>query len=229
MYKEHITDIFFDLDHTLWDFEKNSELTFDKILKLNAIDISLSDFLRVYVPNNLLFWKMFREEKISKSELRYQRLKTTFDALNYQVQDDVINKLAEDYIDNLSSFNYLFPNAIDILDYLKPNYKLHIITNGFKEVQNKKIENSNIADYFVHVIDSEMAGVKKPNPVIFKLALDKAGVLPENALMIGDSFEADILGAKACGMSALHFNAHNEKRHDICNMIIDLNEIKEYL
>lgn len=229
MNKNIITDIFFDLDHTLWDFEKNSELTFEKILKENAIAINLADFLEVYVPNNLHFWKLFREEKISKSELRYQRLKTTFDSLSYQIDDVVIHKLSEDYIDNLSSFNYLFPNTIELLEYLKPNYKLHIITNGFQEVQNKKIKNSNIASYFDHVIDSEMAGVKKPNPYIFELALNKANTLSQNSVMIGDSLEADILGAKACGFNVIHFNAHDEKRHDICLIISDLNEIKNHL
>lgn len=229
MFKKIVTDVFFDLDHTLWDFEKNSALTFEKILVESNIKIDLNDFLQVYIPNNLIFWKLFRDEKISKSDLRYQRLKTTFDSLNFSISDANINHLSEEYIAHLSGFNHLFPNAIEILNYLKPNYKLHIITNGFEEVQNKKLENSKIQGYFTHIINSEMAGVKKPNPVIFQLALDKAKVAPEKSLMIGDSLEADILGAQASGLHALHFNAHNEDGHDYCQIINDLDEIKNYL
>ena len=205
MFKDFITDIFFDLDHTLWDFEKNSALTFAKILSENSIPVALSDFLEVYVPTNLAYWKLYREEKISKEALRYARLKSVFDRLGMSISDEIIHKLSEEYILYLSSFNHLFPNTIEVLQYLKPKYKLHIITNGFEEIQGKKLRNSNIDSYFEHVINSEMAGVKKPNPIIFELALSKANVAPRNALMIGDSLEADILGARDSGFHALHF------------------------
>ena len=191
--------------------------------------MDLDDFLKVYVPNNLIFWRLFREDKISKIDLRYQRLKVTFDSLGINVSDAVINHLSEEYIANLSSYNHLFPNAMEVLKYLKPKYQLHIITNGFQEVQDRKIRNSNIDSFFTHVINSEMAGVKKPNPVIFELALNKANTIPEKSLMIGDSLEADILGAKALGFHVLHFNAHNEERHNICDIITELDEIKSYL
>lgn len=229
MFKGLVTDVFFDLDHTLWDFEKNSALTFQIILPAHNITVPLDSFLKVYVPANLVFWKMYREEKITKTELRYQRLKSVFDTLEYTVSDHVINSLADEYINQLSSHTYLFPNTLEVLDYLKPNYKLHIITNGFQEIQEKKLRNSGIYSYFENIIDSEMAGVKKPNPFIFNLALEKANVEPEFALMIGDSLEADILGAKGAGMKALHFNAHGEPEHEYSPMIKGLREIKTYL
>lgn len=229
MFKDIVTDVFFDLDHTLWDFEKNSALTFDKIFQDNNIGIALPDFLEVYIPANFAFWKLFREGKITKEALRYERLKSVFDDLKYSVSDETITKLSEDYISHLSSFNHLFPNAISILDYLKPKYKLHIITNGFQEVQGKKLKNSNIHSYFDQIIDSEMAGVKKPDPIIFNLALDRAKTRPETSLMIGDNLEADILGAQAAGYHALHFNAHQGPKHDFCQIIDDLHEIKIYL
>lgn len=229
MFKNQITDVFFDLDHTLWDFEKNSALTFEKILVENQISVELNDFLEVYVPANLAFWKLYREEKITKEELRYQRLKTVFDDLKHPVSDMVIHKMAEDYIENLSSYNHLFPNTVQILDYLRPNYKLHIITNGFHEVQNKKLNNSGIHHFFDQVINSEMAGVKKPNPYIFELALEKSRATADKSLMIGDSLEADIKGALAVGYHALHFNAHNEPKHEYCEMIGSLIEIKSFL
>ncbi len=229
MFKDLVTDVFFDLDHTLWDFEKNSALTFEKILSENSIPVDLPDFLEVYVPANLAFWKLYREEKITKEDLRYQRLKSVFDKLGISVIDEMIYKLSEEYILYLSSYNHLFPNTIEILEYLKPKYRLHIITNGFQEIQGKKLQNSNIDGYFEHVIDSEMAGVKKPNPIIFELALSRANVASKNALMIGDSLEADILGAKDSGFHMLHFNAHNEPFHEFCPIIQDLSEIKSFL
>lgn len=229
MYKDIVTDVFFDLDHTLWDFEKNSALTFHKILVEHEVAVDIPKFLEVYVPANLVFWKLYREEKITKTNLRYQRLKTVFDSLNYTISDDTINSLSEEYISHLSSFNHLFPNTIEILEYLSPKYRLHIITNGFQEIQDKKLKNSGIFSYFEHIIDSEMAGVKKPNPIIFELALKKANVVPQKSLMIGDSLEADILGAKGSGLHALHFIAHNEPKHNHCPIIQDLWEIKQYL
>lgn len=229
MFKGLITDIFFDLDHTLWDFDKNSALTFEKIFLTNGVQVDLSDFLKVYMPKNLAFWKLYREEKITKSALRYRRLKDVFDELTYDISDDLIHTLSEDYIAHLSTFDHLLPYTTEILDYLSPKYKLHIITNGFQEIQEKKLRISKIYDYFDQVINSEMAGVKKPNPIIFEIALKKANVLPQNALMIGDNLEADIKGAKAVGLHTMHFNAHNEPLHEICQMIHGLHEIKCYL
>jgi len=229
MYSEIITDVFFDLDHTLWDFEKNSALTFEKILAENKVGVEVSEFLKIYVPANIEFWKLFREEKITKEELRYQRLRSVFDEMSYEITDEVIHKLSHDYIVNLSSFNHLFPNTIEILKYLKPKYNLHIITNGFHEVQEKKLKNSNIDVYFDVIVDSEMVGVKKPNPLIFEFALNKASTTVKKAIMIGDSLEADIIGAKTVGFKTIHFNAHNELPHDICPMINDLREIKAFL
>lgn len=229
MYKGLVTDVFFDLDHTLWDFEKNSALTFEKILVEHNIDIELAKFLDVYVPANLVFWKLYREEKISKKDLRYQRLKTVFDKLSYRVSDETILSLSEEYINHLSSYNNLFPKTVEVLEYLKPRYRLHIITNGFQEIQDKKLKNSGIYSFFDEVINSEMAGVKKPNPIIFELALKRAKVTPEKSIMIGDSLEADVLGAKGVGLHALHFNAHNEPIHEHCPMIQELWEIKTYL
>jgi len=229
MFKDLVTDVFFDLDHTLWDFEKNSALTFQTLLPEHGVTVPLTNFLEVYVPANLVYWKMYREERITKAELRYQRLKSVFDTLDYTVSDEVINILAIQYIDQLSSHTHLFADALEVLDYLKPNYRLHIITNGFQEIQEKKLRNSGILPYFVEVIDAEMAGVKKPNPIIFNLALEKAKVRPQSALMIGDSLEADILGAKSAGLHALHFNAHGEAQHQHSPMITELKEIKIYL
>ena len=226
--KPHITDVFFDLDHTLWDFDKNSTLAFKEVFLSNNINIDLNEFLKIYIPKNLEFWKLYQEDRITKENLRYLRLKDTFDVLGYQVDDITINKLSDDYLLNLPKNNYLVSNTIEILEYLKPKYQLHIITNGFEEAQKAKLVNSKIDHFFTHVINSDMAGVKKPNPLIFEIALNKAKAAPGNAIMIGDSYEADIIGAGSVGMNAIHFEVHKtDLKHNV--LINNLLEIKHYL
>jgi len=145
---KEIKDVFFDLDHTLWDFDRNSTLAFATIFEKNKIDVDLVEFLKVYTPINFKYWKWYRQERVTKTQLRYGRLKKTFDALSIKASNDTIDRLSEDYIIHLPDHNYLFEGAIELLDYLKQYYKLHIITNGFEEVQLKKLTNSNIATYF---------------------------------------------------------------------------------
>lgn len=225
-----IKHVFFDLDHTLWDFEKNSDLTFNKIFLKHEIKTDLGDFLKVYKPLNIQFWKLYREEKITKSELRYQRLKTAFDAVNHSIEDDLIDTLAIDYIEYLPDYNHLFEGAFEILEYLKDKYKLHIITNGFEEIQIKKMQSSRILDYFCTIVTSESVGVKKPNPKVFNFALEKANAQNTSSIMIGDSIEADIEGALSVGMKALHANFEKEKVKNVnFNSITSLSEIKRYL
>lgn len=229
MFREVVSDVFFDLDHTLWDFDRNSGLTFQKILSENRIEISLDDFLTAYMPINLAYWKLFREQKINKTELRYLRLKRTFDSLGFRISNEIIHLLSEQYIEHLASFTHLLPYTREILDYLSPRYRLHIITNGFAAVQEKKLRNANILGYFDLIINSEMAGVKKPDPRIFLLALKCASVPASKGLMIGDNLEADILGAQAVGLHTLHYNVHSDPKHNYCNRIKGLHEIKSFL
>jgi len=226
---EDIHHVFFDLDHTLWDFERNSALTYQQLFQDSDLEVDLDRFLEHYVPLNLLFWKAFREGRISKEKLRYERLKTVFDRLELPVSDGQINFLSEAYIENLSSHTHLLPNCMEILEYLNKGYKMHIITNGFEEVQTRKLHNSGIAHYFRTVINSDRAGVKKPDPKIFNMAIEAAGIQPESGVMIGDSLEADIHGACAVGLQALHFNVHNDPGHGVCPVILDLDQIKLYL
>ena len=224
-----ITDIFFDLDHTLWDFQKNSSLTFDFLLKKYRLDIDLKDFLKIYIPINFSYWKLYRDEKITKEFLRYNRLKSAFDKLGIKVKDEIINKMSEDYVLSLPDNNFLIKDAIFILDYLKDRYKLHVITNGFTEVQNKKIINSKIKKYFHSIIDSESVGVKKPNIKIFNYALKISDSNPANCMMVGDNLEADIIGAINAGFRAIHFNNNNESIHNYCPIINDLKSLTKFL
>lgn len=229
MFKGFVTDVFFDLDHTLWDFELNSKLTFKKIFAEYQIEISLDDFLEVYIPLNRKFWTLYRKEKITKEELRFRRLHQTFEELGKKVDDEEINRLSETYINVLSTFGNTLANAKEILNYLRPNYKLHIITNGFHEIQRNKIQNAGIENFFEVVMDSEIAGVKKPNPKIFKMALAEAQTLPEKSVMIGDDLEADIKGAINIGMQAIFLKGTKNQKQVFSHEISNLKEIKGFL
>lgn len=223
---QDIQHIFFDLDHTLFDFDKNSNLTFKEIFFERNISLNLNDFIVVYNPINLKYWKLYREDKIDKPTLRYNRLKETFDVLNFKASDNLINTIADDYLSKFSNYNYLMDGALDILEYLHPKYKLHIITNGFKNVQFEKMTTSNIVNYFDVIVTSESVGLKKPNPKVFEYALKNANATRENAIMIGDSLEADVLGALNCGMQAIHFNIH-EIETSILNEVVKVTALKE--
>lgn len=227
---KHIEHVFFDLDHTLWDFEKNSALTFKKILEEYKVDVAFDTFIELYKPINARYWKLYRDERVSKEELRFQRLHETFKALQYEAAPGLIDNLSERYIEFLPSFNHLFDGAIELLEYLKSKYILHIITNGFEEVQTTKMENSGILHYFTQIITSESVGVKKPNPRVFEHALKVANALPEHSIMIGDNLEADIQGALDCDFSAIHCNFEEEKVNvDNLISVTSLNEIRQYL
>lgn len=225
---DNIKHIFFDLDHTLWDFDKNSKLSFQQIFKEQNIQLKVVDFLEVYMPINLDYWRLYREDKISKEDLRFNRLKDSFTAVNYNISDDLINIISKDYITYLPNHNHLFEGTIEILEYLHKKYKLHIITNGFEEVQNLKLQKSGIIKYFKEIITSESIGVKKPNPKIFEHALKKVNTVAHNSVMVGDSYEADVLGALKSNMLAIHFT-NNIKQESGILCIDKLMNLKDYL
>ena len=227
----HITDIFFDLDHTLWDFDKNSEKAFELIFKNEFPDIVTSAFIAVYIPINQHCWKLYQQDRITHLELRYMRLKNSFDALGINISDEKIEKIAIDYIEYLPHFNDLFDNTIAVLDYLNKQYNLHIITNGFADVQTRKLHNANISHYFKSITNSEMANAKKPNPIIFEHALQLAGAKKNNSIMIGDCLDADINGALNFGIDALFFNPNqyaSPKHVRQINNLIELKKIFSY-
>jgi putative hydrolase of the HAD superfamily len=224
--KKHI---FFDLDHTLWDFDRNSGYAFELVFKKNKINIAIDDFLKHYIPRNQYYWKLYQVDKISLQDLRYLRLKDVFDVLAFKISDAMIDQLSEDYIEYLPSSNLLFDGAIEVLEYLKPNYKLHIITNGLHFVQEKKLKNSNINHYFTTITNSELAGVKKPHQGIFDYALSLANASKVDSIMIGDSLEADIEGALDFGMDAVFFNENSIPVDAHISQVNHLLELKNIL
>ncbi len=205
-----IKHIFFDLDHTLWDFEKNSALAFEKIFQELNFDINSQQFMDIYNPINVAYWKLYEKNEIDQETLRVRRVKDAFEAFNFEISLDQINTISNLFIEYLTSNNHLIEGAIETLDYLKDKYVLHIITNGFSFVQDVKLQKSNLDKYFVTITNSEAAGHKKPHENIFNHALTIANASKNESIMIGDSYEADVLGAQNFGIKAVYFNPKAE-------------------
>ena len=193
------------------------------------IQTDLDLFLSAYEEINHNFWKLYRENKITQFELKHYRLIETFKSIDYDIDLKKIKVLSDLYIRYLSTFTNLFDGAFKLLEELKKKYKLHIITNGFDKVQHYKIKNSGLSPYFDKIITAEKVGYKKPNPLIFKYALDLTASKFSESIMIGDSLEADILGAISSGMGAIHFNSDNDPKHNYCPIVTNLNEIQNFI
>ncbi len=224
--------LFFDLDRTLWDFESNSTETIldlhtnHQLEKHGIHDFEV--FINKYKLINARLWGEYREGKIQKDELRLERFHQTFK--EYGLDNP---KLAltfnDDYVANCSKKTKLLEGSIDLLDYLSPNYQLHIITNGFVEAQYVKIKASGLEKYFQEVIVSDEFGYRKPDPRIFKHALETSGAKLNNSLMIGDDYEADIIGAKKLGIDQAFLNLEGIKTQGSTYEIQKLSELKKWL
>ena len=206
--------IFFDLDRTLWDFDAAAEVAFEKIYeKYNLKNLgipSAHEFHEVYHPLNEQLWVLYRADKITKDELNRTRFLKPLE--HYGIHDvELADHLSEDYVYWSPRIVRLVPGTMELLDYLKPKYHLHLITNGFQEVQHTKLSGSGMEPYFETLTVSEEVGVKKPNPEIFRYALQKAGATAEESLMIGDEMAVDIDGARAAGMDQILFNPSGQK------------------
>ncbi|WP_231459252.1 MULTISPECIES: YjjG family noncanonical pyrimidine nucleotidase [unclassified Pedobacter] len=224
--KKHI---FFDLDHTIWDFDRNAEETLQELYKKYKLDElglkSCSDFISKYTENNHKLWADYHLGKITKDFLRAERFSKTFLELGIH-PDAVPHQFEDDYVCISPTKTNLFEGAENVLSYLQQKYTLHIISNGFKETTLTKMDFSALNPYFSNVIISEDVGVNKPNPVIFEYALDKAKALKAESIMIGDSLEADIYGALNFGMDAIFFNPlKKEKPEDVKKEIVHLEEL----
>ena len=206
--------IFFDLDRTLWDFDAAAEVAFERIYEqynLKSLGIpSAHEFHEVYHPLNERLWELYREDKITKADLNRTRFLKPLE--HYGIHDvELADHLSEDYVYWSPRIVRLVPGTMELLEYLKPKYHLHLITNGFEEVQDTKLTLSGMKPYFETLTVSEEVGVKKPNPEIFQYALRKAHATAEESLMIGDEMAVDIDGARAAGIDTVLFNPKGEK------------------
>jgi putative hydrolase of the HAD superfamily len=221
--------IFFDLDHTIWDFDKNAEETLQELFltyQLKELGLHSADvFIETYTRNNHRLWADYHVGKISKQELRETRFKTTF--LDLGLSPEVIPmQFEDDYVTLCPTKTNLFPEAHETLQYLEKKYKLHLISNGFLESTEMKIGKTDLRKYFQNIIISEVVGVNKPDKAIFEHALNLANAEKDHSIMIGDSIEADIRGALNFGMDAIYFNpAGLVKPDDVPIQITHLNEL----
>lgn len=202
--------LFFDLDHTLWDFNSNCRLTLEELYRLMDLgSLGISDFelfYTTYLIHNDKLWEKYRNGIIKVDELRWKRMWYTL--IDFKIGDE---KLARDmgfhFLQLLPTRKLLFPHTIECLDYLTDKgYRLHLITNGFEDVQHSKLKHSGIASYFIEVITSECSNSIKPNKEIFEYAFMKTGANPHESIMIGDSIEVDIQGAMNAGIDQVFVN-----------------------
>ena len=206
-------DLFFDLDHTLWDFELNSKETMQELYSthhLAALGITDFDaFFNIYTAHNHRLWDRYSKGFIKQEELRWKRIYLSL--LDFKIANEQLSKeMSLEFLQILPTKKKLFPHTIEILNYLKDkNYKMHLITNGFESVQMQKIKNAEIAHYFTEVVTSETSNSLKPNKEIFEFALKTANATLSESIMIGDNETADIQGGINIGMDTVFVNHLN--------------------
>ena len=205
--------LFFDLDHTLWDFEENARITLLELYgKLQLEQRGVNDFSlfhKNYLAHNEKLWERYRNGYIKQEELRVKRMWLAL--LDFKIADETLAKdMSVQFLDMLPTRTILFPYAIEILQYLTDkNYQLHLITNGFEKTQHSKLKYSGLNTFFKEIITSEGSNSLKPNKEIFDFALEKTGAKPEESIMLGDSIEVDIIGAMKAGIDQVFINHLN--------------------
>lgn len=202
--------LFFDLDHTLWDFEANSRQTLEELYReFDLPNRGVSDFdlfHRNYLVHNDKLWERYRNGYIKVDELRWKRMWLSL--LDFRIADEALaREMGVRFLDLLPTRKLLFPYTLEILTYLKnKKYRLHLITNGFEKTQYGKLRNSGLDPFFSEVITSEGSNSLKPHKEIFEFAFRKTGAQPEESIMIGDAIDVDILGALNAGIDQVHVN-----------------------
>ncbi len=209
--------IFFDLDHTLWDFDANARDTLQHLHdNLNLSERGVHDFdlfHQTYLAHNLKLWERYRKGFIKQGELRLKRMWLTL--LDFKIRDEELAKeMGDIFLQLLPTRTLLFPHTKEILQYLTTKgYQLHLITNGFEHTQHCKLKNSGILHFFKQVITSECSNSLKPEKEIFDYALNKAGAKAAESIMIGDALDIDIAGAVNAGMDGVHVNFAGAAQH----------------
>lgn len=226
--------LFFDLDHTLWDFDANARVTLEQLhtdLKLQERGVHDFDlFYRNYLVHNDTLWNRYRLGQIKQEELRLKRMWLAL--LDFKIADEALaREMSKLFLQLLPTRTLLFPHTREVLEYLAAkSYRMHIITNGFEEVQHSKLNACGINHYFQHVITSEGSNSLKPKPEIFIYAMEKAGASVEESLMIGDSLDIDIAGAASVGMDSVYVNhLSQEKDAAATYTIFHLEELEQLL
>lgn len=205
--------LFFDLDHTLWDFDTNAKSSLQEIYAEFDLHINVTpefnEFYRKYLYHNEILWDRYQKGFITADELKWRRMWRTL--LDFKIGDERLSKqLSGRFLEILPTKKEVFPYTIEILAYLtNKNYKIHLITNGFEKTQWSKIRNSGLDKYLTHVITSEGSNSLKPKKEIFEFAIQKANAMLKESIMIGDNLDADIMGAMNAGMDTIFVNHIN--------------------
>lgn len=205
--------LFFDLDHTLWDFEANARVTLLELyqnMQLEKRGINDFDlFHKNYLAHNEKLWERYRNGFIKQEELRVKRMWLAL--LDFKIADELLAKeMSIRFLDLLPTRTILFPYTMEILQYLtNKKYELHLITNGFEKTQHSKLKYSGLDKYFKEVITSEGSSSLKPNKEIFDFAFKRTGATPAESIMLGDSIDVDILGAMKAGIDQVFINHLN--------------------
>ena len=209
--------LFFDLDHTLWDFDANAKATLTDLYALFELDKKVAapfdDFYKKYLYHNGILWDKYHHGLISAEDLKWKRMWRTL--LDFKIGDEKLSRdLSGKFLEILPTKKLLFPHTTELLNYLlDKKYALHLITNGFEKTQWSKINNSGLAKYFTHMITSEASNSLKPKKEIFDYAMGKAGASLKESIMIGDNLDADIQGAINAGMDSVFVNHINAISH----------------
>lgn len=230
MHRTGKKDIFFDLDHTIWDFEKNASETLMELFdtyRFGSFGIgSASQFIETYNRHNHRLWALYHHGKITKSELREARFADTFRELGIDPKWFPA-AFEEDYLRLCPQKTNLFPNAHETLGYLQEKYTLHLISNGFGDAAEAKVTRCDLKKYFATIVISEVVGFHKPHPQIFHYAVKQANTAIPHSVMIGDSIDADIRGAQNVGMDAIYFNPNKaDIPADVRKSISTLDELQ---
>lgn len=223
--------IFFDLDRTLWDFEQNMRITLMDIFDRHELKSAFPDydcFINTFVAHNERLWGWYQNGKMKKEILRYKRFELTL--REYGIKNkNLAAVIGQEYIDESPKKTALIPHSIEVLNYLHGKYKLHIITNGFNEVQFTKLKLCGLEKYFDKVVTSEISGFHKPRPEAFSFPLSTANAKKNESIMIGDDLVTDILGAKQFGIDQIYFNPmgieHNEEITYEVRSLLQISEI----
>jgi YjjG family noncanonical pyrimidine nucleotidase len=225
--------IFFDLDHTLWDYDTCARETLhDLFVEYKLLERGIhrfDDFLQQFKTVNSELWYLYDHGKIDSDVIRKERFKQILERLN--AYDEVLSgNLSEDYLNTCPRKGYLIPGALEALQNLVKNYSLTVITNGFEDIQRIKMEASNITSFFDHIITSQKAGFKKPAKEIFQFALGENRITSNQAIMIGDNLLTDIAGARNASIDTIFFNPDKvEHSATVKHEIVHLNELSELL
>lgn len=228
---KNIRHIFFDLDNTLWDHRKNAELTLKDIFAREKVkeihNLGFEEFHKEYFTINEDLWAKIRDGKIDKEYLRKHRFYDSF--MFFGIDDlELSQRFEHDFLDEILQYNELVSGAFDILEYLSGKYTLHILSNGFEEVTYRKTELSGIKNYFKTITSADEIDIRKPQPEIYRYALEKANAAKEESVMIGDDWIADVEGAEAFGIRAVFFDVFNDDFDTKILTIKKLEELKDY-